>query len=79
MKVPTINLIPLREAVSSDSPTTLDVLVRIIPPEPEIELERPALNIGLVIDRSGSMQGKKWSMLVKRLAMPSSNSCPLTE
>ena len=59
MKVPTINLIPLREAVSSDSPTTLDVLVRIIPPEPEIELERPALNIGLVIDRSGSMQGQK--------------------
>ncbi len=59
MKVPTINLIPLREAVSSDSPTTLDVLVRIIPPEPEIELERPALNIGLVIDRSGSMRGQK--------------------
>ena len=59
MKVPTINLIPLREAVSSDSPTTLDVLVRIIPPEPEIELERPALNIGLVIDRSGSMGGQK--------------------
>ena len=59
MKVPTINLIPLREVVSSDSPTTLDVLVRIIPPEPEIELERPALNIGLVIDRSGSMQGQK--------------------
>jgi len=59
MKVPTINLIPLREAISSDSPTTLDVLVRIIPPEPEIELERPALNIGLVIDRSGSMRGQK--------------------
>jgi Ca-activated chloride channel family protein len=59
MKVPTINLIPLREVVSSDSPTTLDVLVRIIPPEPEIELERPALNIGLVIDRSGSMGGQK--------------------
>ena len=59
MKVPTINLIPLREAVSSDSPTTLDVLVRIIPPEPEIELERPALNIGLVIDRSVSMRGQK--------------------
>lgn len=59
MKVPTINLIPLREVVSSDSPTTLDVLVRIIPPEPEIELERPALNIGLVIDRSGSMRGQK--------------------
>ena len=59
MKVPTINLIPLRAAVSSDSPTTLDVLVRIIPPAPEVELKRPTLNIGLVIDRSGSMQGQK--------------------
>jgi len=59
MIVPTINLIPLRAAVSSDSPTTLDVLVKIIPPAPEVELKRPTLNIGLVIDRSGSMQGKK--------------------
>jgi Ca-activated chloride channel family protein len=59
MNVPTINFIPLRAAVSSDSPTTLDVLVRIIPPTTEFELKRPTLNIGLVIDRSGSMQGKK--------------------
>ncbi len=59
MKVPTIHLIPLRAAVSSDSPTTLDVLVRIIPPTAEVELKRPTLNIGLVIDRSGSMQGQK--------------------
>jgi Ca-activated chloride channel family protein len=59
MIVPTINFIPLRAAVSSDSPTTLDVLVRIIPPTTEVELKRPTLNIGLVIDRSGSMQGKK--------------------
>ncbi len=59
MKVPTINLIPLRAAVSSDAATTLDVLVRIIPPTAEVELKRPTLNIGLVIDRSGSMQGQK--------------------
>jgi Ca-activated chloride channel family protein len=59
MKQPTINFIPLRAAVSSDSPTTLDVLVKIIPPTPEVELKRPTLNIGLVIDRSGSMQGQK--------------------
>lgn len=59
MKAPTIDLIPLRAAVSSDSPTTLDVLVRIIPPTAEVELKRPILNIGLVIDRSGSMSGQK--------------------
>ncbi|HEY9614466.1 macro domain-containing protein [Allocoleopsis sp.] len=59
MKVPAINLIPLKAAVSSDSPTTLDVLVRIIPPTVEVELKRPTLNIGFVIDRSGSMHGQK--------------------
>ncbi|MCL1467873.1 macro domain-containing protein [Argonema galeatum] len=59
MKTPQIELIPLRAAVSSDSPTTLDVLVRIIPPNPEEDIKRSTLNIGLVIDRSGSMAGQK--------------------
>lgn len=59
MKVPTIDLIPLTAVVCSDSPTTLDVLVRITPPTDEVELKRPTLNIGLVIDRSGSMSGQK--------------------
>jgi Ca-activated chloride channel family protein len=34
---------------------TLDVLVRITPPMPEVQVQRPALNLGLVLDRSGSM------------------------
>lgn len=59
MKTPTIQLIPLRNAVSSDATTTLDIIVRIIPPQPETTLKRPKLNLGLVIDRSGSMQGQK--------------------
>ena len=59
MKAPQIEFIPLRNAVSSDSTTTLDVLVKITPFQPEVELKRLALNIGLVIDRSGSMRGPK--------------------
>ena len=55
MKQPKIELIPLRPVVSSESTITLDVLVKITPPEPEEKLQRPALNLGLVLDRSGSM------------------------
>ncbi|MEG5065063.1 macro domain-containing protein [Microcoleus sp. B3-A4] len=54
-----IQLIPLRAAVCSERSTTLDVLVRITPPAPEKTIERPQLNLGLVIDRSGSMRGQK--------------------
>ncbi len=54
-----IQLIPLRAAVCSERSTTLDVLVRITPPAPEKTIERPQLNLGLVIDRSGSMQAAK--------------------
>lgn len=56
---PHIEFLCLRDAVSSESTTTLDVLVRIIPPQAEEILERPPLNLGLVIDRSGSMRGDK--------------------
>jgi len=59
MRVPEIKLIPLREAVNTEHPTTLDLLIRIIPPELEETVERPSLNIGFVIDRSGSMNGQK--------------------
>ena len=54
-----IQLIPLRAAVCSERSTTLDVLVRITPPAPEKTIERPQINLGLVIDRSGSMGGQK--------------------
>lgn len=56
---PKITLIPLREVVASDVSTTLDLIVRIESPRPQEILKRPKLNLGLVIDRSGSMQGQK--------------------
>ena len=58
MKLPRIEIIPVRGAVRSDAPVTLDVLLRITPPSPEVQVQRPALNLGLVLDRSGSMGGQ---------------------
>jgi Ca-activated chloride channel family protein len=55
MNLPQIELIPLRPAVCSDASLTLDVLVRIRPGVPGRPVERPAINLGLVLDRSGSM------------------------
>lgn len=59
MNPPQIELLPLRPVVSSDRPSTLDLLVRIVPPAVDTHLNRPALNLGFVIDRSGSMGAEK--------------------
>src|SRR5258708_5730616 len=56
MTKPTIEIIPARAAVRADSPTTLDVLLKITPPERDRNVQRPSLNLGLVLDRSGSME-----------------------
>ncbi|MBE9175964.1 Appr-1-p processing protein, partial [Synechocystis salina LEGE 06155] len=58
MNTPTISFIPLKNAVCSERDTTLDLIIRISPPPPpESSKPRPSLNLGFVIDRSGSMQG----------------------
>ena len=59
MSQPTLELIPLRPAVRKDAPTTLDVLLKITAPNTPLNAPRPRINLGLVLDRSGSMAGAK--------------------
>jgi Ca-activated chloride channel family protein len=51
-----LEVTPLKEARISDELTRLPVLVQIQPPESGSK-SRPSLNVGLVLDRSGSMSG----------------------
>ncbi|MBX3166468.1 MAG: VWA domain-containing protein [Candidatus Eremiobacteraeota bacterium] len=53
---PRIQLLALQPAVCQDSSTTVQLLVRLRAPKPEMD-GRPPLNVGLSIDRSGSMNG----------------------
>lgn len=54
-----IELIPRKSAVCSEGEVTLDVLARVTPPPPEVQVPRPPLNLALVLDRSGSMAGRE--------------------
>ncbi len=64
-----LHLIPDREGVCLDSETTLDLLIRVTPPRLERAEHRPELNLSLVLDRSGSMQGEKMEMTRKAASM----------
>jgi Ca-activated chloride channel family protein len=50
-----VTVLPSRPAVRADGACTLDLLVTVTPPEAAQREGRPPLNLGLVLDRSGSM------------------------
>ncbi len=59
-KKPLIETFTEKEKLAAGRDQTIDVLVRITPPmHRELESKRPKLNIGIALDRSGSMGGQK--------------------
>jgi Ca-activated chloride channel homolog len=56
---PIIEVIPERNLFIAGREQTADVLIRITPPDAKSKRRRPLLNLSLVLDRSGSMQGEK--------------------
>lgn len=54
-----LEAIPLKKKAPLEGASEMDFLIRITAPERPIEKARPRLNLGLVLDRSGSMSGRK--------------------
>jgi Ca-activated chloride channel family protein len=60
MSEPELLLTPLKAAARKGQATEMTLIVRVVPPALEAApAGRPPLNLGLVIDRSGSMAGPK--------------------
>ena len=55
-----IEIQTIKEKLTAGADQTIDVLVRVVPPEADnSESKRPKLNLSVVLDRSGSMGGNK--------------------
>lgn len=59
LRQPQIELIPMHGAIAANRSTTLDILIKIVPPAVPPSTDRPPLNLGIALDRSGSMAGDK--------------------
>ncbi len=57
-KTPKVEMLLQKTKLVAGVDKTVDLLLRITPPEAEMKA-RPQLNIGIVLDRSGSMGGEK--------------------
>jgi Ca-activated chloride channel homolog len=59
-QVPKVEFLTERAKLTSGREQTVDVVIRITPPEVDTGItKRPKLNLSLVLDRSGSMDGEK--------------------
>jgi Uncharacterized protein containing a von Willebrand factor type A (vWA) domain len=56
---PTIEVITERPLFPAGREQTADLLIRITPPKVEAQTKRSPLNLSIVLDRSGSMEGEK--------------------
>ena len=64
---PKVELLTTRSKLEAGREQTVDVLIRITPPDPEaLNNSRPALNLSLVLDRSGLDGGRKNGQSPKR-------------
>src|SRR2546423_6867471 len=58
--IPKIEFLTERTWLVAGRDQTVDVLIRVLPPEMDASTgSRPKLNLGMVLDRSGSMGGEK--------------------
>jgi len=69
MSATVLELIPLRPAVRTDAPVTLDLLLRLVPPRLVGTPRRSQLNLALVLDHSGSMAGSHKINFVRKAAV----------
>jgi len=59
MGKPLIEVTPMKAEAPFEKQSEMDFLIRILVPEQEAKNSRPELNLGIVLDRSGSMSGAK--------------------